>query len=88
LLSVTDNGIGIPQDQLDNVFVVFRRLHSPDEFPGSGIGLTICRKIASLHGATIRAIASAEGAHIQLSLPLRPVRPAVSIKRPAVPDTQ
>src|SRR3546814_20404991 len=42
----TDNGIGIPADQVDHVFAPFQRLHSQSPFSGTGMGLAICRQIA------------------------------------------
>jgi signal transduction histidine kinase len=52
---VEDNGIGFDARFADEIFVVFKRLHSFHEFPGSGVGLAICKKIVDLHDGAIRA---------------------------------
>jgi signal transduction histidine kinase len=49
IFSVADNGIGIGAEHADNVFIIFRRLHTRAEYPGSGIGLSICKKIIEQH---------------------------------------
>jgi signal transduction histidine kinase len=51
--SVGDNGIGIPEADKEKVFEPFKRLHSRDEYPGSGLGLFLCRKIVEKHGGRI-----------------------------------
>lgn len=74
-LLVKDNGIGIPKDQLETVFAVFRRLHAADEYEGTGIGLAICRKIVRHHGGDIWAESNGEGAEFHIRLPRDPVTP-------------
>lgn len=67
----TDNGIGIPADQVDHVFAPFQRLHSQSQFTGTGMGLAICRKIAAYHDGEIWAEPHDGGALIHLLLPSR-----------------
>lgn len=59
-IKVRDNGIGFADEYREKIFGLFERLHSRDQFPGTGIGLSICKKIAELHHGSIAA-ASIQG---------------------------
>ncbi|MBT1711703.1 PAS domain S-box protein [Fulvivirgaceae bacterium PWU5] len=70
-ITVRDNGIGFDPKQQDRIFELFERLHSRARYPGTGIGLSICKRIAELHHGSISASAEAgQYASFLVTLPL------------------
>jgi signal transduction histidine kinase len=69
-ICVTDRGIGFEQDHAENIFQIFHRLHGKSEYPGTGIGLAICKKIVDNHNGLIFAHSvPGEGATFTVILP-------------------
>lgn len=69
-VEVADNGIGIKPEYREQIFMPFKRLHSPDSYPGSGMGLAICRKIVESHGGVLTVSSNGEsGSIFRFTLP-------------------
>ncbi len=70
-ITVADNGIGFDQQFAEQIFQIFERLHSVDEFEGTGVGLALCKKIVENHGGHIFASAKeGKGASFHILLPV------------------
>jgi light-regulated signal transduction histidine kinase (bacteriophytochrome) len=67
--SVSDNGIGIDMKQKDRIFLMFQRLHERDRYEGSGIGLTLAKKIVESHGGEIWFESSPQGTTFYFTIP-------------------
>ncbi len=73
-LSVSDNGIGIPEDDLANIFETFYRASNTEGYPGTGVGLTIVKQVVEMHGGTIE-VHSQRGVGTTFTLHIPPIPP-------------
>jgi light-regulated signal transduction histidine kinase (bacteriophytochrome) len=73
--AVADSGTGLSAQNVPRLFQVFRRFHPASQYPGTGVGLAICRKIVRLHGGRIWAESTeGQGSTFHFTLPQEPVR--------------
>jgi len=71
-IEIQDQGIGIPAEQLDKIFGMFKRLHRKDQYEGTGIGLAVCKRIVDQCGGAISVRSSmGEGSTFIVTIPIQ-----------------
>lgn len=80
-LNIQDNGIGISPSQQEKIFCIFRRLHAEQEYPGIGLGLAVCDRIAKQHGGSIRVTSETDkGSCFMVTLPAANIVPQAEMQ--------
>ncbi len=86
-IGVADNGIGVPAEFAEKIFIIFQRLHARDAYPGTGIGLALCKRIVEQHGGQMFLDTTySGGTRIYFTLPAPPPRARLTALRSSAPS--